>query len=59
MYAFRTACWYSWDVQVEAMQRLAEHRFEWILPGHGRRCQFDADEMAVQMQRCVEWMATV
>jgi glyoxylase-like metal-dependent hydrolase (beta-lactamase superfamily II)/ferredoxin len=30
-------CWYSWPEQLASMARLAEHRFEWVLPGHGRR----------------------
>src|SRR5688572_9340762 len=34
-YAFRGACWYDWGTLVESMRRLARHRFEWILPGHG------------------------
>ena len=25
------------------MRRLATHDFEWILPGHGRRCHFERD----------------
>ena len=56
VYAFRDACWYDWDVQIRSMERLARERFEWILPGHGRRCHFTADEMAEQMRRCVAWM---
>jgi glyoxylase-like metal-dependent hydrolase (beta-lactamase superfamily II)/ferredoxin len=56
VHAFRTACWYDWDVQIEAMERLAEHDFEWILPGHGRRCTFDRARMRDEMRRCVEWM---
>ena len=58
VYAFRDACWYDWDVQIRSMERLARERFEWILPGHGRRCHFTADEMAEQMRRCVAWMKT-
>jgi glyoxylase-like metal-dependent hydrolase (beta-lactamase superfamily II)/ferredoxin len=53
---FRDACWYSWDRQTESMERLARHRFEWILPGHGRRCHFSADRMAAEMAHCVAWM---
>ncbi|HEX6883764.1 MAG TPA: MBL fold metallo-hydrolase [Planctomycetota bacterium] len=56
VYAFRTACWYSWPVQIESMERLAREPFEWILPGHGRRCRFRPDEMRAQMQRCLAWM---
>ena len=56
VYAFRRACWYDWSTQIESMKRLAEYRFSWILPGHGRRCTFPADEMARRMQRCIRWM---
>jgi glyoxylase-like metal-dependent hydrolase (beta-lactamase superfamily II) len=56
VYAFRDACWHDWDTQIASMERLAEQRFEWILPGHGRRCRFEPDAMRAQMRRCVEWM---
>jgi glyoxylase-like metal-dependent hydrolase (beta-lactamase superfamily II)/ferredoxin len=29
--------WFSWPEQKRSMARLAEHRFTWVLPGHGRR----------------------
>ncbi len=29
-------CWYSWPEQLRSIARLAEHRFMWVLPGHGR-----------------------
>jgi glyoxylase-like metal-dependent hydrolase (beta-lactamase superfamily II)/ferredoxin len=54
-YGFRGACWYSWPEVVKSMERVAKQRFEWILPGHGRLCHFEADEMARLMKRCVEW----
>ena len=54
--AFRHVCWYDWRVQTESMARLAEYRFEWILPGHGWRCHFSAARMAEQMRDCIEWM---
>ena len=56
VYAFRSACWYDWPTQIASMERLARQRFEWILPGHGWRCRFDAAEMPRQMARCIEWM---
>lgn len=44
--AFRGACWYSWDVQLQSLARLAErHRFSWVLPGHGARVHADAGEL--------------
>jgi glyoxylase-like metal-dependent hydrolase (beta-lactamase superfamily II)/ferredoxin len=56
--AFRTACWYSWPVQTRSMRRLLDYRFEWVLPGHGRRHQAPAEEMRAELQRCVEWMSS-
>jgi glyoxylase-like metal-dependent hydrolase (beta-lactamase superfamily II) len=35
--ASRGVCWYSWPEQIRSLERLLEHRFEWVLPGHGRR----------------------
>jgi glyoxylase-like metal-dependent hydrolase (beta-lactamase superfamily II)/ferredoxin len=44
--AFRGACWYSWPVQRESLDRLsARHRFEWVLPGHGARIGSDAGDL--------------
>jgi glyoxylase-like metal-dependent hydrolase (beta-lactamase superfamily II)/ferredoxin len=54
--AFRSVCWYSWREQIASMERLAKHRFEWILPGHGDPCRFPPEEMAKQMERCLSWM---
>jgi glyoxylase-like metal-dependent hydrolase (beta-lactamase superfamily II)/ferredoxin len=57
LYAFRSACWYSWREQVESMKRLLDHRFEWVLPGHGRSIRLPAREMHASLQRCIEWMS--
>jgi glyoxylase-like metal-dependent hydrolase (beta-lactamase superfamily II)/ferredoxin len=56
VYAFRDACWHDWDRQIESMERLAAERFEWILPGHGRRCRIEAERMPAEIARCVAWM---
>jgi len=58
LYAFRSACWYSWPEQIRSMERLLPYRFEWVLPGHGRPIRLDADEMHGQLERCVLWMKT-
>ena len=42
-------CWYSWPQQAESMRRLAEYRFEWVLPGHGQRVHLPADAMREQL----------
>ncbi len=56
---FRDACWHDWGQVVESTRRLLPRRFTWLLPGHGRRCHFEPEEMARQVRRCVEWMETV
>ncbi len=49
-------CWYSWPQQAESMRRLAEYRFEWLLPGHGQKVQLPAGEMRGQILRLAEMM---
>src|SRR5262249_54312862 len=55
-YAFRSATWYDWKTQIRSMERLARERFEWVLPGHGRRAHVAPPEMPAAMRRCIEWM---
>jgi glyoxylase-like metal-dependent hydrolase (beta-lactamase superfamily II)/ferredoxin len=35
--ASRSVCWWDWDAQIASMERLAEHSFVHVLPGHGRQ----------------------
>ncbi len=56
LYAFRSACWYSWPEQIRSMERLLDYRFEWVLPGHGRPVHLDAAAMRASLERCVAWM---
>jgi len=57
LYAFRSACWYSWPEQIKSMKRLLDYRFEWVLPGHGRPIQLPAAAMHESLERCVTWMS--
>jgi glyoxylase-like metal-dependent hydrolase (beta-lactamase superfamily II) len=57
--AFHRFCWYSWERQIESMQRLTNYRFEWVLPGHGRRHYTDVDTMQIELQKCIAWMESV
>lgn len=59
IYGFRSVCWYDWDELVESTEKLTEYSFEWILPGHGRRCHFSRDEMPHEMAKALEWMSGV
>lgn len=57
--AFRDVAWYSWRDQTESMKRLLGLRFEWVLPGHGRRAHQPAEVMHRQLAECIEWMKTI
>ena len=56
IYGFKGACWYDWRQVVTSTEKLMSHQFEWVLPGHGRRCHFDRERMPAEMGRAVEWM---
>jgi glyoxylase-like metal-dependent hydrolase (beta-lactamase superfamily II)/ferredoxin len=56
LYAFRAYCWYSWPLQIQSMKRLLDYSFEWVLPGHGRRFQADAQTMRRMLEQCIDWM---
>ncbi len=49
-------CWYSWAQQAESMRRLANYRFDWVLPGHGQKVHLPADEMRAQILRLAKAM---
>ncbi len=56
VYAFSGACWYDWATQIRSMERLLDHRFAHILPGHSAPCRFPAETMRVELTRCIAWM---
>jgi glyoxylase-like metal-dependent hydrolase (beta-lactamase superfamily II) len=56
--AFRDVAWYSWPEQIRSMARLLDYRFEWVLPGHGRRVHLPADESRDRLIDCIRWMET-
>jgi glyoxylase-like metal-dependent hydrolase (beta-lactamase superfamily II)/ferredoxin len=57
--AFRELNWYSWPETIKSMADLTAYRFEWVLPGHGRRAHFEAEIMSAKLAECVEWMKQV
>jgi len=54
--AFHDACWYSWSALKASLARLADYRFEWLLPGHGWPAHLAADEMNVRLRALVARM---
>jgi glyoxylase-like metal-dependent hydrolase (beta-lactamase superfamily II)/ferredoxin len=60
LHASRGVCWYSWAEQTRSMERLLDHRFEWVLPGHGRRWRApSAAAMREELERLVRRMRAV
>ena len=58
LYGFRSACWYDWNELVRSTEALRSERFEWVLPGHGRRAHFPADRMPTELETAITWMHT-
>jgi glyoxylase-like metal-dependent hydrolase (beta-lactamase superfamily II) len=54
--AFEDYCWYSWNRQAKSMRSLADHRFEWVLPGHGQRVRRPAAELQSEVLRLADSM---
>ena len=59
LYAFRSACWYSWTEQIESMKRLRGLEFEWVLPGHGSPVKLPPAQMQESLESCIRWMEAV
>ena len=56
LYASAGVNWYSWEEQTRSMERLLDYRFEWVLPGHGRRMHADSGDMQDHLKACISRM---
>ena len=56
LHASQNVCWYSWPEQTRSMELLLNYRFEWVLPGHGRRVHLSSSLMLEQLEKCVARM---
>ncbi|AUX24788.1 MBL fold metallo-hydrolase [Sorangium cellulosum] len=55
--ASRDVCWHWWAEQIRSMERLLQHRFTWVLPGHGRRYRAPSEEaMRAELVALIERM---
>ncbi len=54
--AFHDFCWYDWHEQIKSMKTLLDYRFEWVLPGHGRRYHNNLELMQAELRKCFDWM---
>ncbi|KAA0213025.1 MBL fold metallo-hydrolase [bacterium] len=55
LYAFRSACWYSWPEVVRSLEKLRDWDFNWVLPGHGRRFHGSQAEARASLERGIAW----
>jgi glyoxylase-like metal-dependent hydrolase (beta-lactamase superfamily II)/ferredoxin len=56
--AGRDVCWYSWSEQLRSLARLRDHRFRWVLPGHGGRHRASSYEgMRADLDRLLSSLA--
>jgi glyoxylase-like metal-dependent hydrolase (beta-lactamase superfamily II) len=51
--AFRDACWYSWSALTASLAKVADYRFEWLLPGHGWPAHLAAEQMNARLRALV------
>lgn len=54
--ASRGVCWYSWDSQIQSMERLLEFDFQWVLPGHGQRLRASPPVMREKLHQLLARM---
>ena len=58
--SFRNACWYSWERQIESVQKMdAFQNVEWVFPGHGKWGSVDKGQFPEIIKQSVEWMRSV
>jgi len=51
----RGVCWYDWREQLRSLEKLRDFRFEWVLPGHGRRWRArDAADMRRALEHALQ-----
>ncbi|MDD9898192.1 MAG: MBL fold metallo-hydrolase [Candidatus Melainabacteria bacterium] len=54
--SWKRYCQYSWDKQIESVEKLIEYYWAWLLPGHGRRIKAHPEAYKLHIEQLVEWM---
>jgi len=52
--AWEEIAWHSWDEQRRSLRRLLDHRFEWVLAGHGGSQARPPEEMRARLSALLE-----
>jgi glyoxylase-like metal-dependent hydrolase (beta-lactamase superfamily II)/ferredoxin len=56
LYAFKRACWFDFEIQINSMEKLLDFNFEYILPGHGAPMIGTNKEIKDSLIKCIKWM---
>jgi len=56
LHAFRDFCWHDWGAQRRSMERLAEHAFGSVLPGHGAPAFLQPERMGRELAALIRRM---
>ncbi len=59
LYAFKSACWYNFNVQIKSMENLLDYDFEYVLPGHGAPIKLSKIDMKKSLTKCITWMKSI
>jgi len=54
--AFKTACWYDFEIQMTSMEKLQLYSFGKVLPGHGAPFHASTHEIQRELKKCIDWM---
>lgn len=54
LHASRTYCWHDWPQQLSSLHRLRDHRFSWVLPGHGEPVHLEETAMQAALSACID-----
>jgi glyoxylase-like metal-dependent hydrolase (beta-lactamase superfamily II)/ferredoxin len=57
--AFRGACWYDWDQQIQSMARMKDWDIAHVLPGHGDPWHGRPGDFQRAMAQLLDWMRRV
>ena len=56
LHASKAYNWFSWEKQIESIEKLIDFDYEWLLPGHGRRIKSNPFAFKNHVDSLVEWM---
>ena len=58
--SFREHCWYSWDIQIESVRKMAAFKHViWVFPGHGKWGEVPEGQFPHIISQSVKWMLSV